>query len=197
MAIVYIHKRVSDNQIFYIGIGEEYKRAYDKFSRNRWWTYYTKKYDYEVVITHKDIIWEEACIIEKYLISFYGRRDLKQGSLLNLTDGGEGTLGRITSEEVKKQRSIQLTGIKRSPESVKKAQITKVKIKAKRAPISIQQIDCSTLEVLAEFDSIKNAADVSSTSRRSISYSLNTFFKRKYKDRILPKAGNYYWKIKN
>jgi hypothetical protein len=91
MAIVYQHKRKDTQEVFYIGIGKSEKRAYDKNRRYKPWKDFVKNHEYYVEITHKDIIWEEACSIEKYLIAFYGRRDLGQGSLVNMTDGGEGT----------------------------------------------------------------------------------------------------------
>jgi len=44
---------------------------------------------------------EEAFAKEMELIKLYGRRDLKTGTLFNLTDGGEGPSGYIKSEEQK------------------------------------------------------------------------------------------------
>lgn len=94
MAIVYQHINKKTEEIFYIGIGKKEERAYHKDNRGKFWKDYISKYpDYEIKITHKDIIWEEACAIEKYLIAFYGRRDLGKGSLVNMTDGGDGILG--------------------------------------------------------------------------------------------------------
>jgi hypothetical protein len=90
MAIVYQHRRKDNNKVFYVGIGKHEKRAFDKSIRYKAWKDLVKNHDYIVEITHKDIIWEEACAIEKYLISFYGRRDLGLGDLVNMTDGGEG-----------------------------------------------------------------------------------------------------------
>lgn len=92
MPIVYLHKRKDDGKVFYAGIGKTEKRAYDKNNRGRYWKNYVLSCEYDVEITHKDIIWEEACAIEKYLIAFYGRRDLGLGSLVNQTDGGEGVI---------------------------------------------------------------------------------------------------------
>ena len=90
MAIVYQHRRKDNNKVFYVGIGKHEKRAFDKSRRYKAWKDLVKNRGYIVEITHKDIIWEEACAIEKYLISFYGRRDLGLGDLVNMTDGGEG-----------------------------------------------------------------------------------------------------------
>ena len=91
MAIVYQHIRKDNNQIFYVGIGKSEKRAYDKIRRYKPWKDLTKNHDFYVEITHRDICWEEACAIERYLIAFYGRRDLGTGCLVNMTDGGDGT----------------------------------------------------------------------------------------------------------
>jgi hypothetical protein len=90
MAIVYQHRRKDNNKVFYVGIGKHEKRAFNKSRRYKPWKDLIKNHDYIVEITHKDIIWEEACAIEKYLIAFYGRRDLGLGELVNMTDGGEG-----------------------------------------------------------------------------------------------------------
>ena len=87
--MVYQHRRVSDSKVFYIGIGAK-NRPYSKRGRNPHWQYYTKKYKYVVDILFENLTWEEACIKEKSLILEYGRRDLKKGALLNMTDGGEG-----------------------------------------------------------------------------------------------------------
>ncbi len=103
MAIVYQHIRKIDGVVFYIGIGKIEKRAYSKNSRSKFWRRYTAKTEYLVMITHKDICWEEACSIEKYLISFYGRRDLGLGTLVNVTDGGEGISN--PSEDIRKRIS--------------------------------------------------------------------------------------------
>jgi len=90
MAIVYLHKRKLDDVVFYVGVGNKEKRAYDKNRRGKFWKDYTSKHDYLVEIIHRDITLNEAFEIEKSLIAKYGRRDLGRGSLVNQTDGGEG-----------------------------------------------------------------------------------------------------------
>jgi hypothetical protein len=109
VAIVYIHRRcdIKDNfkNVFYVGIGKSKKRAgQTTHSRNEYWKNIYNKYDCITEITHKNITWEEACSIEKYLISFYGRKDLKSGNLCNMTDGGDGVL--FWSESLRKKHSI-------------------------------------------------------------------------------------------
>lgn len=110
MAIVYKHINKDTKEIFYIGIGLKDSRAYSKHSRGKFWKDYTSKYEYEIEITHTDIVWEEACSIEKYLISFYGRRDLSLGTLVNQTNGGDGNNGIIQTKESNKKRSDKLIG---------------------------------------------------------------------------------------
>jgi hypothetical protein len=104
MAIVYLHRRKDNNEIFYIGIGKNQTRAYKKINRNNHWHNVVNKYDYVVEITHNNIIWEEACSIEKYLISFW--KENSKINLCNLTDGGEGTLN--LSEDIKIKRNISI-----------------------------------------------------------------------------------------
>ena len=109
MAIVYIHRRcdIKDNfkNVFYVGIGKSEKRAgQTTHSRNAYWKNIFKNYDITTEITHTNISWEEACSIEKYLISFYGRKDLELGNLCNMTDGGDGVL--VWSESLRKKHSM-------------------------------------------------------------------------------------------
>lgn len=112
MAIVYTHIKKNDNTVFYVGIGSSEKRAYIKSNRNVLWRKIVSKYDYIVQITHKDLLWEEACSIEKYLISFYGRICTKDGTLSNFTEGGEGILGFKKSDEMKENNRLTMLGKK-------------------------------------------------------------------------------------
>jgi len=93
MAIVYRHIRLDINEVFYIGIGKSYKRAYSTKNRNKYWKNITNAIDYRVDILFDDLTWNEACEKEKEFISLYGRKDLKTGTLVNMTDGGEGANG--------------------------------------------------------------------------------------------------------
>lgn len=103
MAYVYIHKRTDNNQIFYVGISSDtdYKRASDKKSRNRYWDFIVKKVGFEFEIIEDSLSWEDACEREKYWIKFYGRKDLNEGDLVNMTDGGDGLFN--PSEEIKEK----------------------------------------------------------------------------------------------
>jgi hypothetical protein len=109
MAIVYKHIRLDKNEVFYIGIGEFESRAYDKFLRTNYWKNIAKK-GYIVEILFKDLTWEQACQKERELIAFYGRKDLGVGSLVNLTDGGQGPKGVIRSKETRNKISESRKG---------------------------------------------------------------------------------------
>lgn len=109
MAIVYRHIRLDKNEVFYIGIGEFESRAYDKVFRTKYWKNVAKK-GYEVEILFRDLTWEQACEKERELITLYGRKDSGLGSLVNLTDGGQGPKGAIRSEETKKRISESRKG---------------------------------------------------------------------------------------
>lgn len=110
MAYVYIHIRKTDNQPFYIGIGKDkyLHRAFDAHPnrRNTHWINTVLKHDYRVKILYNDIDYEEAIFLEKELISFFGRMDMKTGILCNRTDGGYGTVNMKYSLDYRKKLSI-------------------------------------------------------------------------------------------
>lgn len=136
MAYVYGHKRLDKNEFFYIGIGNDnnHSRAYKKRQRSKYWHNIVNKTKYEIIIIKDNISWEDACNEEKHWIKYYGRKDLKQGTLVNLTDGGEGQVGIKRGESYRiKQRAAQC-GKKLSEET--KQKISEAKRGKKRKPHS-------------------------------------------------------------
>lgn len=121
MAIVYQHRRLDTNEIFYVGIGKTEKRAFSKKGRNKYWNRIIDKTEYIVEILFQDITWDEACQKEIELIKQYGRKDLNLGTLCNLTDGGEGIIN--PSDENRLKLSLSKKGKKRSDEDRKKISI--------------------------------------------------------------------------
>lgn len=95
MAYVYRHIRLDKNEPFYIGISNDtnYRRAYSKQKRNKIWNRIVSKTEYQVEILMDNITYDEAKKKEIEFIKLYGRIDLNNGILSNLTDGGDGTLG--------------------------------------------------------------------------------------------------------
>jgi hypothetical protein len=135
MAVVYQHKRNDTGDIFYIGIGLKESRAYDKRKRSKYWNKVVNKAGYSIDILYKDISWDEACEIEKSLICEIGRSDLGLGSLVNLTDGGEGTINMSQkSIESMRQKKIGITLTEEHKEKIKAGNIGK-----KRNPESIER----------------------------------------------------------
>jgi len=192
MAYVYIHFTPEDTP-FYVGIGsdDKYKRAYNKKGRSYSWKDVAYKNDFKVEIVLDNISWEEACDKEKEFISLYGRKDKKQGTLTNLTDGGEGQYGRKDSEETKKKKQKPKTdqakanmklshdgrdysylkqkagakkGIKKSPEHTAKIQIAAHNKKIK--------IWCPELDII--FTSVTEASKTLNTSPGHISNIINS-----------------------
>lgn len=110
MAVVYTHIRKDNNEVFYVGVGKHKSRAFDKRQRNKHWYHIVNKHGYNVNITHCDLCIEEAFCIEKYLISFYGRKDLKSGTLVNMTDGGDGTVNKSKESIYKQLETAKING---------------------------------------------------------------------------------------
>jgi hypothetical protein len=81
MKLVYRHRRLDNNKVFYIGIGNE-KRPYSK-KRNKHWQNVVNKTDYVVEIISENLSLEDACELEMFLISEYGVKNLT-----NITCGG-------------------------------------------------------------------------------------------------------------
>ena len=134
MAYVYSHTRLDKNEVFYIGIGNDknYTRAYVKSKRNYYWNNIVNKTNYEIKIIEDGLTWEQACEREKYWIKFYGRYDLKEGRLVNLTNGGEGQIGIIRGESYKLKQQAAQCGKKLSEET--KQKIREAKLGKKNKP---------------------------------------------------------------
>ena len=102
-------------EIYYIGIGQDIKRAYHKGARSEIWKRHYAKYGLIVDILCNDINLEAARDIEKFLITQYGKKQL-----CNRTDGGEGFFGGKHSEETKRIISEKTKGRKASKETLLK-----------------------------------------------------------------------------
>lgn len=131
MAVVYKHIRKDTNEVFYVGIGKDIKRPYYTTHRSNIWQAIVNKTDYDVIIIESGVSWERACDLERELIKKYGRRDLGLGSLVNMTDGGDGTMGHKLTEEHKLKISKTLKNRVFSDEHKKKlSEIGKLKYKS-------------------------------------------------------------------
>src|SRR3990172_12763847 len=104
---LYFHLRKGTSIVFYIGIGGK-KRPYDKKQRSKIWHDEVNKYGYDIVIKFVNITKKNACKLEIAWIKKIGRRDKGLGTLVNLTNGGEGNAGTIFTEVRKKNISLSL-----------------------------------------------------------------------------------------
>jgi hypothetical protein len=124
MAYIYKHIRKDTNEVFYIGIGEDKYRITSNASRNSHWKNIVNKVGYDAEIIDDDLTWEQACSKEIEFIKYYGRKDLNEGTLVNMTNGGEGTIGAIHTLETKEKIGNALRG----KCGKKHTDITKIKI---------------------------------------------------------------------
>lgn len=115
MPIVYTHMKPKTREIFYIGIGNDVKRAFRNEGRNSHWTRVFNKYGKIVDIISDDISLESAKELEKFLIASIGVENLT-----NKTLGGEGAFGLKHSEETKRILSEKSRGRTLSYEAKKK-----------------------------------------------------------------------------
>lgn len=107
---VYRHRRLDTNEIFYVGISITKYRPYTHNNRNKFWKNIVSKTKFKVEIIFIANNWEDACELEELLILEYGRRDLGKGTLVNLTNGGDGTTSIIRTKETKIKMSIAKKG---------------------------------------------------------------------------------------
>lgn len=117
---LYRHIRLDTNEVFYIGVGTiynanktPYRRSTSRYGRSRFWKSVIQKTEYRVeILLHSD---DYNFIKQKEIefIALYGRRDLGKGTLVNMTDGGEGVCGKIISEETREKikKSAKARGI--------------------------------------------------------------------------------------
>jgi hypothetical protein len=146
MAYVYRHIRTDKNEPFYIGIGKDatYKRAYQcsKTKRSEFWHNIASK-GYEVEILMDNLTWEQACEKEKEFISIYGRKDLGKGTLVNLTNGGEGVI-ELSKESIESIRK-KLTGVKQSEYTKNKRKETLKKVYQNEDLRNLKRIQSSNI----------------------------------------------------
>jgi hypothetical protein len=99
---VYVWLR-PNGQPFYVGVGR--KTRYKSLVRRNPHTLSVIKIIGGISAVRKVIYfvdsWEAGCLLEKYFIAKFGRSDLNSGILTNMTDGGEGTINKVVSEETK------------------------------------------------------------------------------------------------
>jgi hypothetical protein len=100
---IYFHINPVKQEVFYVGMGKQ-QRPYETTSRNKWWHKTVNKYDYQIIIIHRNLSLKEAQSLEIKYIAQLGRKKFKEGTLVNITLGGTGgatNLGNHHTEETK------------------------------------------------------------------------------------------------
>lgn len=176
---IYLHIRKNDCLPFYIGKGCG-KRAYNIHGRSNLWKKFTKKYEYIVTFLKTNLSNEDAFKLEIEYIKLYGRRNKGNGSLLNLTDGGDGAL--FISDLVKNKISQSKKGIKLSEETKKKmSESNKGISRNKGIPHTKERILLRSIKT----SNNKRGYKVSEETKKKISNKLKgTNLKQETKDKI-------------
>lgn len=120
---IYIHRRLSDNQPFYVGKGSG-NRAFDLSGRNEYWKRVKDKHGLKVEILFDNLSEDEAfqCEIDTLLeFKYFGYE------LTNMTNGGEGPSGLNFSDEQRLKISNGLKLKRYSDKSDKKLVIKRPK----------------------------------------------------------------------
>jgi len=104
---VYRHIRLDTNTPFYVGKGHT-RRAFKKYGRNEYWTNIVNRFNYKVEIVLNNLSEDEAWKKERMLIKLYKTFNLCEA---NITLGGEGACGLITSIATKNKLSKAMKGM--------------------------------------------------------------------------------------
>lgn len=167
MAFVYRHIRLDKNEPFYIGISKDAYRPFNKKGRNKYWLRIVNKTEYKVDILFDDLSYDEAKNKEIEFIALYGRKDSKNGTLVNMTDGGEGSLNIVVSEETRKlisQNNKGRKGIPLSEETKRKISESKKGVKPTDVAIANRKIG-KVLSTYKHSDEVKKK--ISDTKRKN------------------------------
>jgi hypothetical protein len=162
MFYTYMHVRVSDNAVFYIGKGSG-SRAHTKDRRSKHWHAVANKHGYKVEILSRFTQEADAFEHECFLISCF--RTLG-APLTNHTLGGEGLAGHRHSADTRAKMSIKATGRKQSPEvlarlsSVRKGRIVKEETREKIRQ-AVQARPPASAEVRAKISAAKKGKKLS------------------------------------
>lgn len=159
MAYVYRHIRLDTNMPFYIGIGSDnlYKRANEKSRRSNFWKKIINKTQYEVEILFDNVSIEFAKEKEIEFIKLYGRIDLNNGSLCNLTNGGDGVNGYIFTNEHKQK--LSKSAKKRIITEEQKQKLRQYRIGKKLSPYVIECIKKANIGRKRSESEIKKHSD--------------------------------------
>lgn len=176
MAIVYVHRK-PDNEVFYVGIGVTKKRAKSVYGRNKHWHNTVNKFGFSVDILFDDVDYETAKQCERYLIKYYGRKDLGLGSLVNFTDGGEGYSN--MSQEERNKRSKRTAEYNKNQKDYSFTQTDSYKIKMRESCLGKGTKRVVDSDTGVQYNSLREASKVLGMSESYLSNMLNNKIKNK------------------
>ena len=104
--ILYRHRTKDTLEPFYVGISSERTRPFLKKRRSSFWRNVESKHGRTVEILADNLSKDDACELEEFLIEEYGRRDLNNGPLVNMTSGGEHFKHSETSKKMMSEKKI-------------------------------------------------------------------------------------------
>ena len=197
---LYRHIRLDKNEVFYIGVGtktnnpnkqnynEIYRRAFLRAIRNPFWKNIVAKTKYKVEIICESNDYEEIENKEKEFIELYGRRELKNGTLVNMIDGGKGQKSvhlKKHSEETKRNASERMNG-KPSPMLGKTMSEESKKKMSEAAKGKI--VSENTKQKMSNYHKGKPLSE--ETKRRMSEAAKGESFCRKIAEKLFP-AGNF------
>ena len=119
---VYAHYIPGSTTPFYIGKGAG-NRAWIQGGRSKLWRNIVGKHGCEVQILYDNLNESMAFFLETELIRQHGRRITSEGSLVNITLGGEGMAGYKHTDDTKKKIGAAFRGTKLSEAHKKKLRI--------------------------------------------------------------------------
>jgi hypothetical protein len=111
---VYVHLRADTLEPFYVGKGEG-GRAW-RTNRTPHWQNIARRHGVKTKILMDGLQEWAALEMEIELIALYGRKDNKQGPLVNFTDGGQGVSGRVLTQASRTKMSNSAKARSYSPE---------------------------------------------------------------------------------
>lgn len=115
---VYLHKRRSNGEIFYIGKGKG-NRCFIKYGRNLHWKNIVNNEGYIIEIYKSNLSEQESLDIEVKLISIYK-------PICNFTNGGDGFCGFKINDVTKEKFRAAKLGKKQSPDHAAKSRVARL-----------------------------------------------------------------------
>jgi hypothetical protein len=122
---VYEHYEIGSTEPFYVGKGHG-DRAYQKRSKRKnalWHEIVSLCGGFEVKFVAENMSEIDALWLETMCIACWGRRNIGEGNLINLTDGGEGASGAVRSIYTKRSISTKMKNNQNSTGSIRNKKI--------------------------------------------------------------------------